>query len=143
MHLGTHTMPSMDAALPQMCFRAGEVELALLALTHLSSMLEQHIEKPHQYHIQANLSAKLCIMSKFLQRAIWEARAFDFEKRRFPPTLLNGELVTFEMPKFEGMPDWMRRADEPSPDNPKSRNRRWRNRGLDEVRRDWELRALL
>ena len=123
-----------------MCFRAGEVELALLALTHLSSMLEQHIEKPHQYHIQANLSAKLCIMSKFLQRAIWEARAFDFEKRRFPPTLLNGELVTFEMPKFEGMPDWIRRADEP-PD-PKSRNRRW-NRGLDDVRRDWELRALL
>ena len=108
-----------------MCFRAGEVDLALLALTHLSSMLEQHIAKPHQYHIQANLSAKLCIMSKFLQKAIWEARAFPFEKTRFPPTLLNGELVTFEMPKLAGMPDWMRRADETS----KTKTRRW-NRGL-------------
>ena len=134
-----HSHNPFDAK-SQMCFRAGEVELALLALTHLSSMLEQHIEKPHQYHIQANLSAKLCIMSKFLQKAIWEARAFEFEKRRFPPTLLNGELVTFEMPKFEGMPEWIRRADEPP--NSKTKNRRW-HRGLDDVRRDWERRALL
>jgi hypothetical protein len=97
----------------QMCFRAGEVELALIALTELSSMLEQHITKPHQYHIQSNLMASMCIMSKYLKAAIKDARAFDFEKSRFPPTLLNGELVTFEMPKFAGLPDWMTEDDEP------------------------------
>ncbi|XP_059084341.1 SET and MYND domain-containing protein 4-like [Tigriopus californicus] len=78
-------------------FRDGEVEKSIASMNELSEYLENDISKPHQYHIQANHVAILCVMTKFLKDVAKIVERTNFNKQ-FPPTYVNGEFVYTEKP---------------------------------------------
>ena len=74
-------------------FREEKLEEAMECLTELSKLLEGEINKPHQYHIQANQAARLCIKMTRLKEAVDAVKDIDFSKR-VPPTFVNGVKLT-------------------------------------------------
>lgn len=78
-------------------FREGEVDKSIASMNELSEYLENDIAKPHQYHIQANHVAMLCVMTKFLKDVAKIVERTNFNKQ-FPPTYVNGEFVYTEKP---------------------------------------------